>query len=118
MFRLALALALTPLAALAETGWPLTLVDGAAPGYSATLALDQSGQVHGRSPCNRYSGSLTDALPEFRVEALMSTRMACADLAAEQAFFDLLGRMERAERADRMLTLTGDGHVMVFTQPE
>lgn len=119
MIRLAFALTLTPFAACAaDTGWPLTLVDGAAPGYTATLALDQRGQVHGRAPCNRYSGSMTGTLPDFRVEAVMSTKMACADMAAEQAFLDLLTRMERAEKGDGVLTLTGDGHVMVFTQPD
>lgn len=118
MTRLAVALtaALTPFAVqAAHTGWPLTLVDGQTPGFTATLALDQPGKVHGRAPCNRYSGSLTATLPAFRVEAVISTKMACADMAAEQRFFDLLDQMDHAEQVGDVLTLTGAGHEMVFS---
>ena len=117
MIRPALVFALIPLAAhAADDGWPLTLVDGVAPGYTATLALDQPGKVYGRAPCNRYSGPRRGDLPVFRVEAVMSTKMACPEMAAEQAFFDLLTLMEHAEQGDGVLTLTGGGHEMVFSR--
>lgn len=119
MTRLALSFAfLIPTAATAaDTSWPLALVDGVPPGYVATLSMDQPGQVHGRAPCNRYSGSMTEGLPAFKVEAVMSTKMACADMEAEQQFFDLLVQMDRAEQSEDALTLTGAGHQMVFSRP-
>ena len=121
MTRLALtiAAAVFPCAAQAsDAAWPLALVDGVAPGYAATLSLDQPGQIHGRAPCNRYSASLTGSLPGFSLGSVMATRMACADIAAEQRFFDLLSRMDHAEQTDSTLTLTGGGHRMVFfSQP-
>jgi heat shock protein HslJ len=113
---IAIIAALTPFAATAaDHDWSLILVDGAEPGYPATLSMDQPGQVYGRAPCNRYSGSMIGSLPAFRVETVMSTKMACSDGEAEQKFFDLLSRIDQAEQADGMLTLTGAGHELVFS---
>jgi len=104
----------TPLQAQTE-GLVLTLLDGAAPGFEATLSFEQPGMVFGRAPCNRYSAQLDAPLPAFKPKAIMSTRMACPALDAEQQFFDLLGQMDQAELGDGVVTLTGAGHVMVFS---
>ena len=104
----------SPLAA--ETSLPvLTLLDGAPPGLAASLLLDPAGSIAGRGPCNRYSAPQMADLPAFKVETIISTKMACADLAAEQLFFDLLTQMEHAEQSGGVLSLTGAGHVMVFS---
>jgi len=122
MIRTALtALALmiaAPLAAplAAQTQAPvLTLLDGAAPGFDATLSLENPGFVQGNAPCNHYSARLTGTLPAFRVEAILSTKMACPDLAAEQRFFEVLSLMGHAVQEGDLLTLTGAGHEMVFS---
>lgn len=118
MFRFATAFALltaTPL--MAETPpMVLTQVDGSAPGYDATLALDRPGFVRGRAPCNSYSARQTATLPDFKAEQVVSTKVACPDLSAEQRFFDLLRQMDRAEPTAEGLTLTGAGHRMVFSR--
>ena len=118
MTRCALtALALTiasPLAA--QTDLPLlTMLDGVAPGFEATLSLAEPGVVRGHAPCNSYSAPLIGTLPTFRVEAITATEMACEALAFEQPFFELLLLMDHAEQVDNVLTLTGAGHVMEFS---
>jgi len=40
--------------------------------------------------------------------------MACPDLAAERAFFALLGGIDTIIATQTALTLSGNGHVMVF----
>jgi len=119
-FALTLSLALltgsTPLVAqdAPDPAWPLTLIDGQSPGFSATLSLDQPGFVRGRGPCNGYSARLTGTLPAVALGAIRSTKMACPDLAAERAFFALLGGIDTIIATQTALTLSGNGHVMVF----
>ncbi len=97
-----------------DPAWPLMLLDGQSPGFSATLSLDQPGFVRGRGPCNGYSAELTGTLPAITVGVVRSTRMACPDLAAEQTFFALLGGIDTIIATQTALTLSGDGHEMVF----
>lgn len=113
------ALLATPLAAQSNPpdspDWPLVWLDGAEPGFAATLNREQDGLLRGRGPCNSYSAAVTGEPPAFKIEAVQSTKMACPDLAAEQRFFDLLPQMTHAGQLDGNLTLTGNGHVMVFS---
>ena len=108
---LALVLA-SPLAA--ET--PLTLLDGQPPGFMATLSLDDAGLVQGRAPCNRYSARWMGPLPTITLDAILSTKMACPEIDAEQRFFELLSLMDHAETAGDSVTLSGAGHVLVFSR--
>lgn len=108
----ACALAATPLSA--ETAAPLTLLDGAAPGFAASASLTE-GVLQGRAPCNRYTARLTGPETGFAVDAILSTKMACSEMAAEQRFFDVLSQMTQAEQTDAGLRLTGGGHELVFS---
>ena len=98
----------------ARAGWVLISVDGVAVGYAATLELDEPGRISGQGPCNRYFAKVEGALPAFRPVALGSTRMACAAMAAESAYFALLAAVDTAEIGSEVLHLRGDGHDLLF----
>ena len=106
-----------PLGDLSNTPWVLTVVDGAAPRYSATINLVEPSMISGQAPSNRFSGPVARAGGSFVVGELAATRMACADLAGEAEFFALLARIKEAEEMPGLLILTGDGHEMRFAQP-
>lgn len=97
--------------------WTLAEVDGQPVGYSATISLDAEGRVSGRAPCNRYFAGFTGTLPEFRPEAMGSTRMACAAMTYEDAYFALLQGVDRLTASDRELHLSGAGHSLIFRRP-
>lgn len=106
--------AIPPLLALE---WTLAEVDGQPVGYSATISVDAEGRVTGRAPCNRYFAGFTGTLPEFRPEAMGSTRMACDAMADEDAYFALLQGVDRLTSSDRELHLSGAGHSLIFRRP-
>lgn len=97
--------------------WILTEVDGKAAPYRATLNLGTPGRMSGQAPCNRYSGTLTIDGTSFRPGPIAATRMACADLDGETAYFRSLEKVTTAERGPGRLTLSGDGHTLTFVQP-
>ena len=115
---LALAAACAP-ALASEIGgdWHLVGIEGSrAPApLSITFAVD--GTVSGQAPCNRYSGTLTIDGTSFRPGPIAATRMACADLDGETAYFRSLEKVTTAERGPGRLTLSGDGHTLTFVQP-
>ena len=106
-----------PAASLSDMPWILTEVDGAVPGWSATLSLAEAGNISGQAPCNSYFGSVARVDASFVVGELVVTRMACADLAGEAEFLALLAGIKEAEEMPGLLILTGDGHEMRFAQP-
>lgn len=106
--------AIPPLLALE---WTLAEVDGQPVGYSATISVDSEGRVTGRAPCNRYFAGFTGTLPEFRPEAMGSTRMACDAMVNEDAYFALLQGVDRLTGSDRELHLSGAGHSLIFRRP-
>lgn len=99
--------------------WALVSIDGVDVTTRASIDFSEPGRVSGQAPCNRWFAAQTAALPDFRVDAVGATKMACPDLAAEAAFFDALSQMTRAEITGPVtLTLTGpDGRAMVFVRP-
>ena len=102
----------------ARAGWVLISVDGVAVDYAATLELDQPGRISGQGPCNRYFAQVEGNLPAFRPVALGATKMACAALAAESAYFALLAAVDTAEIGSEDLHLRGGGHDLLFRQPQ
>ncbi len=101
-----------------DTGatWTLVELDGKPFAARATIAFPSKGKVTGQAPCNTYASTQTAPLPWFKLGPIMSTKMACADLAAEQRFFAALGEMTLAETlADTMILTSDDGREMVFT---
>ncbi|NTT86319.1 META domain-containing protein [Tabrizicola fusiformis] len=97
--------------------WTLAEVDGQPAGYTATLSVDAEGRLTGRAPCNRYFAGFTGTLPEFRPEAMGSTRMACDAMAEEDAYFTLLQGVDRLTHSERELHLSGAGHSLIFRRP-
>lgn len=101
----------------ADTGavWTLTELDGKPFAAKATISFPAEGKVTGKAPCNTYASSQTKPMPWFELGPVMSTKMACPDLAAEQQFFSGLGAMTLAEVQGNTLILSNDaGREMVF----
>lgn len=125
-----LALLLAPLALVACTGnqgvsafappdsiWRLAELDGAVFPARATIRFPAPGRVAGQAPCNSYTASQTAPYPWVEITGITATEMACDQLAAEQRFFDALGKAAIAEVAgDTMILSSGAGLEMVFTR--
>lgn len=114
----ALAACVTPALSNGITGvdWHLVGLEGQDVAWDATLRIDGD-KVSGQAPCNRYFSTNTAKLPKVSFAAMGATRMACADLAAEDAFFAALQAMQRAELDQDYLFLTGpEGRVMEFAK--
>lgn len=80
-----------------------------------TLDLTAHGQISGRGPCNSYSATQTAPYPWFEPGPIASTRVACPDLAIEQAFLAALSLMQLAEVAGPVLLLSNDsGETLEF----
>lgn len=95
--------------------WRLLSLNGAAFGAHATLAFLPDGTLQGEGPCNGYGAQLTALPPAWAMDAVRATRMACADLDAESAYFAALSRMTSAAQTASTLTLTApDGSTMIF----
>lgn len=92
-----------------EGEYRLTRIDGARPGYLATLRIGPGDNIGGRGPCNIFSGPLKKPLPDFRPGALMVTRRACPELADEQRFLDRLRDGRSVSFAGGELTLAVKG---------
>lgn len=100
----------------ANAVWTLTEVNNTAFTARATITFPAEGKVSGKAPCNSYSSSQTVPLPWFKLGPILSTKMACADLAAEQIFFTNLGAASLAEVRGNILILSNEtGLEMVFT---
>lgn len=75
--------------------WELVAMDGEAVAGDAvpTLAFDEHGAVSGSTGCNTFSGDVAIRGSELSFGPLVTTRMACADPAAnarEQAFLSAM----------------------------
>ncbi|TDK46734.1 META domain-containing protein [Antarcticimicrobium luteum] len=103
----------------ADRVWHLAELDGSPFPATATLAFPEPGQIAGEAPCNRYSGVMTTPYPWFDAGQLLSTRRACPELEAEQAFLSALTAMTEAEVATGTLILrNAAGREMVFRSAE
>jgi heat shock protein HslJ len=93
----------------------LESIDGAAFGGRATIAFGPGDTIGGFGPCNRWSGALLAPLPAFRTGGIVSTEMACDDLAAEGVFLAALATMTQADVTPEAVVLSGpNGRSMVF----
>lgn len=82
----------------------------------ATLSFPETGRIAGKAPCNNYGGAQLADWPDFKVEGVFSTKMACPDLALEADFFDALNRATTASRdGDALLLSDGNGPLIRFT---
>ncbi|MEY8096764.1 META domain-containing protein [Falsihalocynthiibacter sp. S25ZX9] len=95
--------------------WVLESLNGVAFTASANLTFPGEGEIAGKAPCNAYFGAQTAPYPWFALEDFGSTKMACADMDQESAYFTALAAMTIAEVAGSTLILTNDdGGEMVF----
>lgn len=102
-----------------NTTWVLVELDGKPFNARATITFPSKGKVTGQAPCNTFGSTQSVPLPWFKLGPIMSTKMACPDLAAEQVFFEALGTMTLAETLGNTLILsTEHGREMVFTSPQ
>lgn len=96
--------------------WTLQSLDGAPFAARATLTFPAEGSVAGMAPCNSFRGRQSAPYPWFAAGPLLTTRRACPDLKAEQAFLRALEDMSLAEIAGDVLILSNDqGREMVFS---
>lgn len=103
----------------ADKVWQLTELDGTPFAATATLSFPKPGQIAGEAPCNRYSGTMTTPYPWFDVGQVISTRRACPDLEAEDAFLGALSAMTEAEATgDTLILRNVAGREMVFRAAE
>lgn len=81
----------------------------------------ENGQLSGKAPVNRYSGTVTASQDgTFAPGAIASTEMAgpAVAMTAEQSYFDALDRVTRWEVNDQQLSLaTADGPLLTFAAP-
>ena len=101
---------------LPGSAWELVAMDGEAVAGDAvpSLAFDEQGAVNGSTGCNTFSGDVTINGSELSFGPLVTTRMACADPAAnarEQAF---LAAMERVSA----YTVDEQGRLVLQGGPE
>lgn len=103
----------------ADRVWQLAELDGARFPARATLSFPEPGKIAGEAPCNRYSGVMVTPYPWFDAGQIVSTRMACPELAQEAAFLAALAAMTLSEVSGDVLILRDeDGREMVFTAAE
>lgn len=76
-------------------------------GNGIFMIFDHTGQrIHGFGGCNQYSGSyeLTEG-NRVSFEGILATRLACPELATEQAFFDALQQADNYAANEERLQL-------------
>jgi heat shock protein HslJ len=106
---------------LTTIDWHLSAIDGVPFAAKATLRFEADGAMRGQAPCNRWSATNEARLPALKLGGIRATRMACARMADEQAFFTALVSMTEARQdGPRSLILAGpDGRIMEFvTAPD
>jgi heat shock protein HslJ len=106
--------AVLPPATLADTGWGIVRIDGAAiaPAEDYLLQFDGEGRLHGQAGCNRLSGPYSEAGETLTPGPIMSTRMACPEprMTHERKLLGLLSGPVRFSYPDGdILLLTGNG---------
>lgn len=90
--------------------WTVTEAVGSTPAdpKAPDLTITEDGAVFGSGGCNRFSGRLTLTGEGLSIGPLATTMMACPEpvMAAEQAFFGALARVDRFDiAADGILRL-------------
>jgi heat shock protein HslJ len=101
---------------LPGTSWRLVELDGEPFAGSVVATLTEDGRIVGQAPCNRFMAEWTGRWPDLSFSPAAVTRMACPDLAAEQAFLAALGSVDRAALDADGLVLGGSGRSLRFVR--
>lgn len=101
-----------------DGGWRVRSIAGSPvpDGVTVTMEFGADGRVSGRSGCNRYTGSFTQAGETLELSQLAGTRMACPPLQmdVEQRFFTAVGQVTGLRLSDsRELVLSGSAGTLV-----
>ena len=104
--------------ALANTGWTIATINGAAPAAQRTAELRfTTDRISGNAGCNSFGGGYTVADNMLTVTQLISTKMACIGPGMDQetAVFEILGQpMTIARQPDGSITLTDDAGALTL----
>lgn len=99
---------------ITDRDWELVTLGGrsdprGAEGRRVTLRLEAAARrAGGFAGCNRYGGGFRLAGDSLSFEAMVATRMACADgMDLEQQYLSVLPQLRRFEATDSTLTLSG-----------
>lgn len=97
----------------------LRMLNGESFTTTATLKLEEDGQVSGSAPCNSYSTTINVPYPWFEIGPIASTRRACPELDQEQAYFNALSSMAFAEVSGPTLVLSNEagGELLFHAAP-
>lgn len=98
--------------------WQLTSLDNKPYHGNVTVSLAKNGkQLMGQAPCNAFNADIIrDAYPAVRIVNVVSTKMACPDMAAEADFFDALSVVTGQGTGKTMLYFTStSGRRLEFT---
>ncbi len=98
-----------------STSWKLTEINGKAFNDRAILSFPSQGRVEGKAPCNGFAAEQTAPYPWFKLGPILSTKMGCPNLDAEDQFLTSLAAMRIAETLSGTLILSNEqGQTMVF----
>ncbi len=105
---------------LANSAWQLETLAGAAVlgEVPVTLQFDDAGLATGSGGCNQYSSRYSMTAGSITFDAVVSTRMACAEgiMAQERAYFAALEAATSFELNEEQLIIDfADGQRLVFT---
>jgi heat shock protein HslJ len=103
-------------APIEEITWVLTTMPGGAPVADGTFTtfLLADGRLSGNAPCNQYSGDYTLDGSSLTIGSIVRTRMACPNLAQEDAYLEALGEVTSYVLQDNTLVLVGpDGTALL-----
>jgi heat shock protein HslJ len=102
---------------LSTTKWTVESLNGTKLTSAAnkiTFNVDSEvGKVSGKAPCNSYSSSYDEYNEQFRLNAVISTKMACDQLSLETEYFTALGRVTRYKLTGSRLSLYA-GDVLII----
>ncbi|MCA8883170.1 MAG: META domain-containing protein [Rhodobacteraceae bacterium] len=104
-----------PLAA--GPAWRLVQLNGSAFTARARFSIAVDRRLAGQAPCNSFFGAIDGTAAAFHIGPLAATRNACADLAAESAFFQALEAARQARIDGGRLVMTGDDGVELVFAP-
>lgn len=110
--------ALTPLISPFSGQWQLVAMNDVDVVAQFMLDTTESSRFSGNGPCNLWSAQTGDALPSLSFGPILSTRMACPDLAVEGAILTALAAMTQVHiSADDRLEMAGaDGQTLRFVR--
>lgn len=98
-----------------EDIWILSELNMTAVAPTITIQFPGEGQIAGSGPCNRYFAEQKAPLPWFEIGPIGSTKMACPEMTLEATYFEMLSKMNTAERTNDSLLLTAEsGETLLY----